>query len=145
MVAVFSISVGKFLNKYRISSARLQNWDYGSNAPYYVTICAANREFFFGTIRNGEMHFSEIGEIVLNEWLKTPVIRPDMNIYLDEFVLMPNHFHGIILIGNNEFNNRLMNVENHNVCRAALVSTGSTIPTSTSKTNLGRRLKTCHL
>jgi REP element-mobilizing transposase RayT len=56
------------------------------------------------------MHFTEIGEIVVDEWLKTPVIRPDMNIFLDEFVVMPDHFHGIVIIGNNRFNNRLTNV-----------------------------------
>ncbi len=38
------------------------------------------------------------------EWLKTPGIRPDMNLELGEFVVMPNHFHGVIFIGNNEYN-----------------------------------------
>lgn len=66
------------------------------------------------------MHFTEIGEIVIYEWLKTPALRPDMNIYLDEFVLMPNHFHGIIIIGNNGFNNRMINAnDNNNMCRDA--------------------------
>ncbi len=50
------------------------------------------------------MRLSAIGEIVQSEWLKTPGIRPDMNIELDAFVVMPNHFHGIIIIGENEFN-----------------------------------------
>lgn len=42
---------------------------------------------------------SEIGQIVATEWLKTPDIRPDMNLELGEFIVMPDHFHGIIFIG----------------------------------------------
>jgi putative transposase len=54
----------KYQNKYRIPSARLQNWDYGSNAAYFVTICTKNREHFFGEIVDGEMHLNDIGKIV---------------------------------------------------------------------------------
>lgn len=50
------------------------------------------------------MILNNIGAIAQNEWLKTPSIRPDMNLSLDEFVVMPNHFHAIIYIGENEFN-----------------------------------------
>jgi REP element-mobilizing transposase RayT len=48
----------------------------------------------FGEIQNGIMKLNEYGQIVHDEWLKTPVIRP--NVILDEFVVMPDHFHGII-------------------------------------------------
>ncbi len=58
----------KFKNKYRIKSARLQNWDYGWNAAYFVTICTKNRESFFGEIVNGEMQLSPIGEIANLLW-----------------------------------------------------------------------------
>ncbi len=54
----------KFKSKYRIPSARLINWDYGSEGMYFITICTKNREHFFGEIRNGEMQLSEIGAIV---------------------------------------------------------------------------------
>ena len=94
----------KFQNKYRIPSARLRNWDYGWSAAYFITICTKGRECFFGEIVDEKMQFSEIGKIAENEWLKTPGIRPDMNLELGEFVIMPNHFHGIIIIGENEFN-----------------------------------------
>ena len=50
------------------------------------------------------MILSEIGEIANDEWLKTPSIRQDMNITLDEFVVMPDHFHAIIIIGENRYN-----------------------------------------
>jgi REP element-mobilizing transposase RayT len=94
----------KFRNKYRIPSARLRNWDYGSNAKYFITICTQNRECYFGEIRNGEMRLSEIGKIVEYEWLKTPGIRLDMNLQMGKFVIMPDHFHAIIGIGKNRYN-----------------------------------------
>jgi putative transposase len=50
------------------------------------------------------MILSEIGKIVEQEWLKTPDMRPDMNLQLGEFAIMPNHFHAIILIGDNKYN-----------------------------------------
>jgi len=53
----------KFQNKYRISSARLQSWDYGWNAAYFITICTANRGCYFGNIVDAKMELTEIGEI----------------------------------------------------------------------------------
>ena len=50
------------------------------------------------------MVLSDLGQILHSEWLKTPEIRPDMNITLDEFVIMPDHFHAIIIIGENRYN-----------------------------------------
>lgn len=94
----------KYKNKYRIPSARLQTWDYGSNAAYFITICTQNREHYFGEIANNEMQLSEIGKIAQSEWLKTFEIRPDMNLEMGEYVVMPNHFHAVVMIGGNEFN-----------------------------------------
>ncbi len=93
-----------FQGKYRVETSRLVNWDYGSNAAYFVTICTNGMAPFFGKVDNGEMQLSDIGILAQSEWLKTPVIRPDMNLQLGEFVVMPNHFHGIIFIGENEYN-----------------------------------------
>ena len=98
--------MAKFQNRYRIESTRLKNWDYGSDAIYFVTICTQHREHFFGEIANGKMELNEIGELVQNEWLKSAEIRPDMNLKLGAFVVMPNHFHGIITIGSNKYNTR---------------------------------------
>jgi putative transposase len=103
----------KYQGIYRGQTFRLQNWDYGSEGLYFITICTQNREHFFGEIEpfsatnheNGKMILSEIGKIVQSEWLKTPSIRPDMNLELFEFVVMPNHFHAVIGIGANSFNN----------------------------------------
>src|SRR5690625_4596008 len=94
----------RFKNKYRIASARAPFWDYAWNAAYFVTICTKNREHWFGKITDGVMDLSDIGEIVQSEWFKTFEMRPDMNLWMGEYVVMPNHFHAIIGIGENEYN-----------------------------------------
>ena len=83
-----------FRDRYRVESARLKGWDYSSNGYYFVTICTGNRRHYFGEITDGEMGLSEIGKIINNEWQKTGIIRK--NVKLDEFVVMPNHIHGIL-------------------------------------------------
>ena len=93
-----------YKNKYRTTSTRLKNWDYSQYGWYFITICTKNREHFFGEVINEKMKLSPIGETVKQEWIKTPKIRPDMNLTLDEFIIMPNHFHAIIIIGNNKHN-----------------------------------------
>ena len=94
----------KFQNIYRIPSARASFWDYRCRAEYFVTICTYNQFSYFGEIKNREMILSEIGKVVHTEWLKTFEMRPDMNLYMGEFVIMPNHFHAIIGIGENKYN-----------------------------------------
>lgn len=86
----------KFQNKYRIGSARLKNWDYGNNAPYFVTICIRNHEKLFGEISDGEMILNENGEIAEKIWMEIP--EHFNYAELGCFVVMPNHFHGIICI-----------------------------------------------
>ncbi|MBL0257112.1 MAG: hypothetical protein IPQ03_06115 [Bacteroidetes bacterium] len=93
-----------YQNKYRNESIRLQHWDYANAGAYFITICTKNRAHFFGEIIDGEMHLNEIGEIANQEWIKTPDIRPDMNLKLGEFVVMPNHFHAVLIIGENQYN-----------------------------------------
>ena len=61
---------------------------------------------FFGTITNGVMQLNELGKIVHEEWLRTFALRSDMHLEIDAFVVMPNHFHAIIIIGENRYNNR---------------------------------------
>lgn len=90
----------KFQNKYRIKSTRLQDWDYGSNAAYFVTICTQNREHYFGEITNGIMQLSEIGYMANKYWSEIPKHFPFVE--LDEFVIMPNHVHGIIVINKSD-------------------------------------------
>lgn len=94
----------KFRDKYRIPPARAQWWNYGNSAAYFITICVAGMESYFGEIKNDEMELSAIGSIVEEEWLRTFTMRPDMNLEMGAFVVMPNHFHAIVIIGNNDFN-----------------------------------------
>ncbi len=77
-------------------SIRLQGYDYSQNGLYFVTICTHDRLPIFGTISNGEMTLSSIGQIAYTEWFNTAQIRPE--IQLHEFIVMPNHIHGIIEI-----------------------------------------------
>ncbi len=88
-----------YQNKYRIASARHPTWDYGAAGAYFVTVCTRGRLCWFGEVNDGEMNLSPIGELVQSEWFKTPNMRPDMNLVLGVFQVMPNHFHGIIIIG----------------------------------------------
>ena len=88
----------KFKDKYRISSARLQSWDYSSNGAYFITICTQNREHFFGKIVNQEMQLSELGKLAQQFWIEIPMYFPYVE--LGNFVVMPNHVHGILIINN---------------------------------------------
>lgn len=94
----------KFRNKYRISSTRLQNWDYGRNAAYFVTICTQGREHYFGDIVDGKMQLSPIGKLAEKYWMEIPQHFPFVQ--LNAFVVMPNHVHGIIVIDRNDDINR---------------------------------------
>jgi REP element-mobilizing transposase RayT len=85
-----------FKNQYRIDSTRLPGWDYGQTGYYFVTICTKDRLHFFGELVLEEIQLSPIGEIVAQEWIKTEIIRS--NVKLDEWVIMPNHMHMIVVI-----------------------------------------------
>lgn len=85
-------------------SPRNPNWNYSSASSYFVTICCKDHESFFGEIKNGKMYPNELGRIAHEEWLKSINLRLDMNLSLGEYVVMPNHFHGILTIGENKFN-----------------------------------------
>ena len=93
----------KFKNRYRIASARLRSWDYSSDSAYFLTICTARRQHFFGEIINSEMQLSEIGQYANKCWLAIPDHFP--NFYLDEFVIMPDHMHGIVVIEKSDVEN----------------------------------------
>ena len=88
----------KFKNKYHIPSTRLQTWDYSKNGAYFITICTQNREHFFGYIQNGMMQLSEIGKLAEQYWSEIPEHFPFVE--LGNFIVMPNHFHGILIINN---------------------------------------------
>ena len=86
----------KFKNRYRIASTRLRHWDYSRNGAYFVTICTAQRQHYFGEIINCEMQLSAVGQCADKCWLAIPDHFP--HFYLDAFVTMPDHVHGILVI-----------------------------------------------
>ena len=86
----------KFKGKYRIPSARWAAWDYGSNAAYFITICTVNRTHDFGEIADGAMTLTPLGQAAVDCWNEIPAHFPF--VVLDEFVVMPNHVHGILVI-----------------------------------------------
>lgn len=86
----------KYNNKYRIQSARLKGWDYRDHGAYFITICTLNTQHFFGKILNGEMQLNSLGEIARKYWLEIPKHFP--SIILENYVIMPNHVHGVLII-----------------------------------------------
>ena len=84
-----------FKNKYKVESARLTNWDYSAPAYYFVTIDTKNMEDRFGEIEKGTMILNKLGVTVRKYWKNIP--SHFANVELDEFIIMPNHIHGIII------------------------------------------------
>jgi len=86
----------KFKNKYRISSARLQPWDYGWNGAYFITICTKNKVCYFGDVTDNTMLLSQTGWLVDKICTEIPNHFP--YIHLDHYVVMPNHIHMVLSI-----------------------------------------------
>ena len=75
-------------------SIRLKGYDYSQKGLYFITICTQHRSHVFGKIEKGKMILNEYGEIAAEEWEKSEEIRNE----IDEYVVMPNYFHGIVEI-----------------------------------------------
>jgi putative transposase len=101
----------KFKGRYRISSTRLVDHDYASNAMYFITLCTKGRNHFFGQIARkwegdavhggwGEAFLlpSEMGRVAAAYWQEIPLHYPAAVLY--EVVVMPDHMHGVVLIDN---------------------------------------------
>ena len=78
----------------RRRSIRLPGYDYAGYGTYFVTICADEGRCLFGRIADEAMWPNTLGELAIQEWLASAAVRPGVR--LDHFVLMPNHFHGIV-------------------------------------------------
>jgi putative transposase len=77
-------------------SIRLGGYDYSQAGMYFVTLCTMNRDFIFGDVSGGAMHSNQFGEIVSKWWYELPNYYAPVE--LDEFVVMPNHINGVIVI-----------------------------------------------
>ena len=118
----------KYQNKYRIESHRMPNWGYSSNGIYFLTIVTQNRVCNLGNIFNKKMILSNFGKIIETEFLKSFEIRNEL--FLDEFIIMPNHLHTIIVLNKSKININ-SNVETHG--RASLQSTEQPTEQSTKQ------------
>lgn len=83
-------------NKHHRRSIRLRGYDYAHPGAYFVTICTQDRQCIFGEIHNGQMIPDEVGQMITRWWQELPHKFP--SVILDEFVVMPNHLHGIIML-----------------------------------------------
>jgi REP element-mobilizing transposase RayT len=83
-------------------SIRLKGYDYSQEGLYFITLCTQNRACLFGKIEDGKMMLNDAGRIANECWLNIPNHFP--NVILHEFIIMPNHVHGIIqLVGANNY------------------------------------------
>jgi len=76
---------------------RLGNFDYSTPGAYFVTVCAAGRRHLFGDVKFSEVRLNTLGRLVGDLWESIPAHRGP-RVALDQYVVMPNHFHGIVLI-----------------------------------------------
>ena len=83
-------------DKHHRRSIRIPDFDYSQTGWYFVTICVLDRKYFFGDVVDGRVKLNEYGNIVNNCWNSIPDHFPNVN--LDEYIIMPNHVHGIINI-----------------------------------------------
>lgn len=92
-------------DKHHRRSIRLKGYDYAQSGAYFITLCTWQRPSSFGEIMNGEMQLNTYGEILQRHWDSLP--KHHHHLELDEFIIMPNHVHGIIvLIDDNTYKKR---------------------------------------
>lgn len=84
----------------RRRSIRLVDYDYRQQGAYFVTICSHDQQCIFSIVGKAHMRLTPVGDIVVSEWLRTEHSREDVE--LDHFVVMPNHFHAILVICNED-------------------------------------------
>ena len=84
-------------NQLRRRATHLRRYDYGQTGGYFVTICVQHQECLFGEIVDGQMQLNDIGKIVVECWSRIP--QHFFSAELDVYVVMPNHIHGVILLG----------------------------------------------
>lgn len=84
------------LEKQNRRSIRLKGFNYSRNGAYFVTLCTKERESLFGKILEGEMVTNDAGQVIRTVWNDLPEHYP--HVELDQFIVMPNHIHGILLL-----------------------------------------------
>jgi putative transposase len=103
--------------KHKDGSFRLKEWNYSNVGLYFITICTINKEYLFGKIENGKMFLNEIGTVAETNW--QDIDKQFRNIKIADFVIMPNHLHGILIIDglySGDTNNGNEHAIDDNVC-----------------------------
>jgi putative transposase len=90
------IVMGFDTHKHHRRSTRLEGYDYSGSGVYFITICTYQRQHLFGQVRKAVMELSPIGQIADEEWQRSAQIRQEVT--LGNWVVMPNHFHGIVIL-----------------------------------------------
>ena len=81
---------------HRRRAIRLPGYDYAQAGAYFVTICTQDRRCLFGDVADGHMHLNDAGRMIERWWQELQNKFPKID--TDEFVVMPNHIHGIVMI-----------------------------------------------
>ena len=83
-------------------SIRLADHDYSAEGGYFITIVTQGRTWVFGEVTDGAMKLNDFGKIVYEEWFRSTDIRHEIELNMDEFVVMLNHIHGIVIINDDQ-------------------------------------------
>ena len=127
--------MNKYVNNRR--SIRLKDYDYSQIGYYFLTVCVQKKVCIFGDVENNKMILSDIGKLANQCWLNIPQHFP--NVLLHEYVVMPNHIHGIIEITNNENNDNSVGTNNNSPikipqCLSEQANNNSPLQKGTSRT-----------
>ncbi|QCK16615.1 transposase [Mangrovivirga cuniculi] len=122
----------------RNNSLRNPEWDYRSRGIYFITIITKNRSPYFGNIVSGILEKTEIGSLVHNYWHEIPLHFK--NIQLGQYIIMPDHLHGIIHI-KKQVNNRIINYLDEDLKNSKNVHMASISPKPSSLSTIIRSFK----
>jgi putative transposase len=87
-------------------SYRMQGYDYSLAGAYFVTVATYHHISIFGDVMDSKVRLNSYGEIAQDEWFRSATLRPLIKLFDDEFIVMPNHIHGIIHIVESSPNSR---------------------------------------
>jgi putative transposase len=106
-------------------SIRLKGYDYSQQGMYFVTVCTHDHHFLFGQIAEERMILNNAGRFANKCWLEIPEHFP--HVALDEFIVMPNHIHGIVIINDTNVGANNYSPLQKNIFRSPYRTIGSII------------------
>jgi putative transposase len=132
----------RYQDKFRVQSSRAAWWDYRWAASYFITICTKMHLHYFGEIINGSMQLTSAGLLAETYWHEIP--KHADHVELGEFVVMPNHIHGILILNGNGYQSDNDPVETRHApveTRHALSLQQQQCPETTSKSIVANRFQ----